>query len=55
MAEVFGDEELSKSEAKDRIMAQGFKQAAAYRALESSGRFRERLHKTSKGMLKWIP
>jgi hypothetical protein len=53
MAEVFGDEELTRSEAKDRIMAKGFGSAAAYRALESSGRFSSNLSEPKKGRLKW--
>ena len=53
MAEVFGDEELTRSEAKDRIMAQGFQKAAAYRALELSGRFSSNLSESKKGRLKW--
>ena len=53
MAEVFGNEELTRSEAKGRIMAKGFGQAAAYRALEISGRFSSNLSETKKGRLKW--
>jgi len=53
MAEVFGDEELTRGEAKGRIMAKGFRQAAAYRALELSGRFGSNLSEPKKGTLKW--
>lgn len=53
MEEVFGDKELSRSEAKDRIMAKGFGSAAAYRALESSGRFSSNLSESKNGRLKW--
>jgi hypothetical protein len=55
MSEVFDGEELSRTEAKNRIMEKGFKQAAAYRALELSGRFCTHLSKTKNGMLKWTP
>jgi hypothetical protein len=53
MADVFGDEELTRSEAKERIMAKGFGPAAAYRALESPGRFSSNLSEPKKGKLKW--
>jgi AAA domain len=53
MAEVFGNEELTRSEAKDRLIAKGFKSAAAYRALQPSGRFSANLVTTKKGKLKW--
>jgi hypothetical protein len=53
MADVFGDEELTRSEAKERIMKKGFRQAAAYRALETPGRFSSNLSETKKGNLKW--
>jgi AAA domain len=53
MAEVFGEEELTRNEAKERIMAKGFGQAAAYRALELSGRFSSNLSEIKKGCLKW--
>jgi hypothetical protein len=54
MAEVFGDAELSKKDAVAAIVERGFKQAAAYRALETNGRFKDNLFTTQKGTLKWI-
>jgi DnaB-like helicase N terminal domain/AAA domain len=54
MAEVFGDAELTKKDAVAAIVERGFKQAAAYRALETNGRFKENLFTTKKGTLKWI-
>jgi AAA domain len=54
MAEIFGDAELSKKDAVAAIVERGFKQAAAYRALETNGRFKENLFTTKKGTLKWI-
>jgi hypothetical protein len=55
MAEIFGDQELTKKDAKDRLMAKGFKQTAAYSALEITGRFHDKLFTTKEGRLKWIP
>ena len=54
MAEIFGDAELSKKDAVAAIVERGFKQAAAYRALETNGRFKENLFTTKEGTLKWI-
>jgi hypothetical protein len=53
MAEIFGNEELTRSEAVKRIMAHGFQKAASYRALELTGRFSSGLSETKAGKLKW--
>lgn len=53
MAEVFGNEELTPSEARARLMARGFKQSTAYKALSLTGRFKSHLFRTKKGRLKW--
>jgi len=55
MAEIFADQELTKKDAKDRLIAKGFKQTAAYSALEITGRFHDKLFTTKEGRLKWIP
>jgi hypothetical protein len=54
MGEVFNGEELTRSDAKDRLMAKGFGRSAAYEALELTGRFGSNLSKNKKGQLKWI-